>query len=447
MSGPVVRARCELRPHPESVGEARRFVRSVVDRAGGQPELAETAELVVSEVVTNAVLHAGTAVAVAVRAGAGRLRVEVGDGSQQVPRQRSYDRLVSTGRGLHILEAVVDDWGVELDASGKTVWFELTPGGGPHSATAGGVTVTTATRDSGPAAAEAAAVEVVLLDVPLLLHEAWQMHAESLLREYVLTRLDGPDTEHELRAHAELNAALGLLRDHITAPQLQSEPDALMADATEPLVSAARLVMRVPEESVPAFHALEQTLEAAAVMAEDGVLLTVPIQPELRELRHWLCGQVREQAAGGRPAPWRPDTDQPAPPSPRREAPRWEDELGAVVAEVAAADRPMIGADDTNRIVAVSPSAVELLGHGAADDLVGRRLVVVIPERYHQAHVAGFTLHLLTGRAPLLEHPVTLPVRTADGGEVPVRLTVSARSVGARSVFLAELEPVREERS
>jgi PAS domain S-box-containing protein len=442
MNGRVVHARCRLRPRPESVGEARRFVRSVVDEAGARA-MADTAVLVVSEVVTNAVLHAGTPVDVAVRAGRGRVRVEVADGSAQLPRPRSYDRLVSTGRGLHILDAVVDDWGVDVASAGKTVWFELTPETTRHPNR-------TQPGESGSFDALAAAsssridtsgIEVVLLDVPLLLHDAWQLHAQSLLREYVLTRVDQADAEQEMRAHAELNAALALLREQIGSPELQSDPDALMADATEPLVSADRLVVQVPEDSVHSFEALERALEAAAVLAESGTLLTVPMQPELRELRQWLCGQVRTQAAGEPPSAWSADPEQLVAPSSRRAAPRWEDELASVAADVARADAPMLAADDTNRILAVSPDAVRLLGYGGPEELVGHRLVTVIPERYRQAHVAGFTLHLLTGRAPLLEQPVGVPMRMADGSEIRIRLTVTARAIGARSVVLAEIDP------
>lgn len=61
MGGSEVRAQRLLPAHPDNVGEARRLLRTSLEKAA-DPELIETVELVVSEVVTNAVLHAGTEV-------------------------------------------------------------------------------------------------------------------------------------------------------------------------------------------------------------------------------------------------------------------------------------------------------------------------------------------------------------------------------------------------
>ncbi len=100
----------------------------------------------------------------------------------------------------------------------------------------------------------------------------------------------------------------------------------------------------------------------------------------------------------------------------------------------------MIAADDTNRILAVSPAALVLLGYDDAAGLVGRRLVAIIPRRYRQAHLAGFTLHLFAGRSPLLSTSVVVPALRRDGSEVDVELTLSAHRLPAgRRAFVAEL--------
>ena len=66
----------------------------------------------------------------------------------------------------------------------------------------------------------------------------------------------------------------------------------------------------------------------------------------------------------------------------------------------------------------------------------------IIPPRYRQAHVAGFTLHLANGRAPLLERPVIVPALCRDGSETVVELTVEAVTLpGGRAVFVATLRP------
>jgi hypothetical protein len=84
-----------------------------------------------------------------------------------------------------------------------------------------------------------------------------------------------------------------------------------------------------------------------------------------------------------------------------------------------------------------------LLESSSLDDpaeLVGRRIVTIVPERYRQAHVAGFTMYLLVGRRPLLDRTVTLPALRRDGSEVAVRLTVrSPSAANDRSVLLADI--------
>jgi anti-sigma regulatory factor (Ser/Thr protein kinase) len=80
---------------------------------------------VVSEIVTNVILHARTAFVVSVSSDDENIHVEVSDLSDRLPVKRSYDELSVTGRGLHIVEAMTDRWGVRPGASGKTVWFEM----------------------------------------------------------------------------------------------------------------------------------------------------------------------------------------------------------------------------------------------------------------------------------------------------------------------------------
>ncbi|MFE9421657.1 ATP-binding protein [Kitasatospora sp. NPDC006697] len=92
----------------------------------GLAELADTAELLASELVTNALLHTGAgAVLDAAPTGAGGLLVEVRDEGGGLPAPRSADADATSGRGLLLVEALADRWGVRLRADGKTAWFEL----------------------------------------------------------------------------------------------------------------------------------------------------------------------------------------------------------------------------------------------------------------------------------------------------------------------------------
>jgi len=112
----------KLPPHPTSVGSARRFV---VERlaALGVPDPGSGAELVVSELVTNAVVHAGTEITLRVRPDPHGARVEVVDGSTTVPGLRVANSRSHSGRGLMLVEHFAREWGVERTPAGKVVWF------------------------------------------------------------------------------------------------------------------------------------------------------------------------------------------------------------------------------------------------------------------------------------------------------------------------------------
>ena len=88
--------------------------------------------LAVSELVTNAVEHAGTALELRAAVAYGRVRVEVVDGSGDLPHQRQPAADALGGRGLQLVEQIADTWGVEAFPQGKSVWFErtLADGGG-----------------------------------------------------------------------------------------------------------------------------------------------------------------------------------------------------------------------------------------------------------------------------------------------------------------------------
>ena len=81
--------------------------------------------LCVSEVLTNAVLHAGPPIVVIAGHNVGRIRVEISDGSSASPVRRSPEHTSPTGRGLHLLDSLTAAWGVDIGPAGKTVWFEV----------------------------------------------------------------------------------------------------------------------------------------------------------------------------------------------------------------------------------------------------------------------------------------------------------------------------------
>jgi len=407
------------------VSEARRLVRRALVDVG--QEIADAAELVTSELVTNAVVHAGTDIDVSIELCPDRVRVEVADGSPHLPRSRRYGTSAGTGRGLVMVEELTDEWGVSRRGpgdQGKVVWFEIGDTG-PSDAEA-------VPEEAGPPRHGERVVDVRLLNVPLLLHAAWQQHAAALLREFLLAALDDGHEEEAVQVHASASDALALLSEHLPSPDLGDQPDRMLALARDPEWSAYDAVLPVPLGSVGHFAALGRALDDALVVADRGLFLTPPTQPELQGLRRWICREVERQSRGEPPVAWLAERDiapilTPPPP--------WD------LSELVVADQAVVAADDTDTIVAVSAAAVALLGYDDSSELVGRRLFHVIPARYRQAHLAGFALHLYTGRRPLLDRPTTVPVLRRDGSEVDVELTLRSHALaGERTVFTASLE-------
>ena len=111
----------ELPPEPESPTRARRFARAQL--ADALPsDAVESVALLVTELVTNAVVHARTPLRVVVEPASDSVRIEVEDGSLREPvlRDRRVDEI--SGRGLQLVDVIADEWGVETTETGKRVW-------------------------------------------------------------------------------------------------------------------------------------------------------------------------------------------------------------------------------------------------------------------------------------------------------------------------------------
>jgi anti-sigma regulatory factor (Ser/Thr protein kinase) len=115
-------------PVPASAREARRVVRDALTEVG-EPDLGPPAELAVSELVTNAILHAATTVELTIEVTTDSVTVRVRDWHDRLPQHRDATHTATTGRGLAIVAAVSDAHGVDVQPpSGKAVWFRLRRG-------------------------------------------------------------------------------------------------------------------------------------------------------------------------------------------------------------------------------------------------------------------------------------------------------------------------------
>ncbi|MEG8281167.1 ATP-binding protein [Streptomyces sp. AHA2] len=122
----------EIRPDPAEVGRARRWARSRLAGSGIQADepLAETLILLVSELVTNAVVHTGRPALLRlslppVATDESTVRLEVADRSGRAPVPRCAGDEATGGRGLALVDGLADRWGWSVEAGGKRIWCEV----------------------------------------------------------------------------------------------------------------------------------------------------------------------------------------------------------------------------------------------------------------------------------------------------------------------------------
>ncbi|MFF9195603.1 ATP-binding protein [Streptomyces sp. NPDC014779] len=123
----VLQVQLEVGPDPAEVGRARRWARSRLAGSGIEEDepLAETLVLLISELVTNAVVHTGCPAVLRMLFGGGGVRVEVADASDRPPRPRHAEGEDTNGRGLELVDGLADRWGWQREGAGKSIWCEV----------------------------------------------------------------------------------------------------------------------------------------------------------------------------------------------------------------------------------------------------------------------------------------------------------------------------------
>src|SRR4051795_3812088 len=290
-----VQRQLTLPPAPDSARHARRFVAEVLTDARADATLLDVATLLTSELVTNGIVHAHTALRVVVDVTDRYIRVEVADGNPSLPARRDYDDSAMTGRGMEMVELLSHEFGAEpIDGDGKRVWFRLARGG--TSGVAADEPATASPVETTPVEAPKHAPHltrtVVLRGVPVAIYCAWQQHADALLREATLVALD------------ENGVATGdypLASQALGALALAASEIFVLRDNGE---STADVPLAIGLDAVPWFPILRDVLARATALSSAGRLLTPPSLPEIVALRNWICDEVSRQAAGLKPHPW-----------------------------------------------------------------------------------------------------------------------------------------------
>lgn len=280
----------ELAGDVASCSMARRFVRQILAQAAD--DLRDSASLLTSEVVTNAVLHANGPVTIEVQQEGSAYRIAVSDGSRTPPTEKGYQTADATGRGLQLLECLAAAWGWKWTDTGKVVWFDLPV---PLDGSLSRGTQRKSYDDPYPDG-----IPIALLDAPIQEMIRTAAHYDALYREFRLILELDP---------THLQAVPGRLLSLID--ELGNSFLGVGRAAEETWDTAIRqnrdtvdLHFRFPPEGGPAVLRYNELLDEADDYCQRAELLTLAPTNEALAVRAWAFDQVVCQCQGEPPTPW-----------------------------------------------------------------------------------------------------------------------------------------------
>lgn len=298
-----------LEPVLQSVARARAMVSETVAERGLDDSTVSDAVLIVSELVTNAVLHARTPIDVGVLVEGASVHIEVRDGSDRpvlppapapppVPVTDLFDEpipddldslinaLATTGRGMELVTKLAARWGVTAHVVGKTVWAEvgrlepagpaLAPPAGPQEEVTGAIT---------------------LVAVPVRLIAESERNFDDTIRELQFIGLaDAADP-----AVAELARMASGVLDRVQG--FRTRGQSALRSARERGDRLVDLYLPVPESVHEAISGLDGLLRSLGAARATGQLLIMAPSPEVTDFRLWYLDEVRRQLGGAPPRP------------------------------------------------------------------------------------------------------------------------------------------------
>ncbi|MGN6473191.1 MAG: ATP-binding protein [Mycobacteriales bacterium] len=289
-------AELQVKPGLDGVRAARRLTTATLQSL--PDSLASDAELVVTELVTNAVLHGQPPISLRVQGRRDRVRIEVLDAGIEMPLrvQNSSDNM--TGRGLAVVESLTCAWGVEPADAGKRVWAELgrarrkslrrVARGNPD-----GVQVTQS-PDTAPR------YETHLGWVPTDLLVAAKAHIDNIVRELALMQAPADD---EIKLPSETITLLARVTEDFAEARNEIKRQALEAMRRGEVFTD--LTLHLPVSAATAGLRYLAALDEADRQARAARLLTIAAPPSHRVFREWyvraLVDRLRAASRGAPP--------------------------------------------------------------------------------------------------------------------------------------------------
>jgi anti-sigma regulatory factor (Ser/Thr protein kinase) len=282
--------RTTVPPTLTSVRLARRWLGERL--AAASPQVRETASLLTSELVTNAVLHAATDITVTVRHERCGLRIEVADGDPQLPAPKYYGDDAATGRGLSVVTALADTWGASRRGDGKVVWFELGEASGPVDPAEHG----RLEREVG-----SELLPMALLGIPVAAMTRTQALYDELFREFrlVLERdTEAPDDAIHRRLIALVDE-MGTSFGGFTTGSEETWRQALEEGA-----ESVDLRFNLPADIGLVCARYDRLLDEADAFCRAGTLMTLAASSEALAVRKWTLDEFIRQSVGEPAVPW-----------------------------------------------------------------------------------------------------------------------------------------------
>ncbi len=297
---PLSRPALSLGSGPLGVQHARRWVLDVCTDIG-RSDLAECAELAVSELVTNALLHAEAPILVRVRGTRDHPRVEVRDASAEAPllpttsfEHEDDDLLVTFGRGLSIVARCSTAWGAEIEEDGKVVWFN--PAAEIAEEGVDGLITGLPEAEPRPRSGKGL-MEIELRSVPLRSFFAFQMHYRELRREVRLLALANESDYPIAKTLSDLFGAMDReLSEGIGAYQIDA--------AIRSHRNTTDLRVAIAADGAATVGRFLELLDLADTFCREERLLSLARSPEQRRFQRWFLGEFVRQQAGEEPLAW-----------------------------------------------------------------------------------------------------------------------------------------------
>ena len=295
----------ELTGGVDAVPRARQFVRAAL--AAAPDEQRDDAELVVAELVTNAVLHGSPPVTLRLNQAVEFVRVEVHDTGRQRPFAVRGGPDAMTGRGLALVGSLSREWGVEpTSEGGKVVWAEVseTSTGIPAASPFDDADLDTfleswSDLDDGD---EVYLVSLGEVPTDLLLEAKAQI--DNLVREFTLAGSAAEHGSDDGTPSREVAELVQTVVHGFADARLQIKQQALAAAARDEPSTDLRLTL--PASAADAGERYLAALDEADRYARSARLLTLETPPVHRVFREWYVGALVQQlraASAGAPPP------------------------------------------------------------------------------------------------------------------------------------------------